>query len=251
MESWMNRHLSTIKSPVHDTLNLRWNSKDMIRDANLLTRLSHAPNCLDATPNGMAHWRDVRLNETQFEVWVVDSVGVHIEWESGGTISKDGLKVLGADFVVKRRGMVEVHGNTFRDALALYMVSRELEDGDRGILSLVPMFLQIRSLSDEQLDRLFNDKASDTLNTNSAVNTTVRDDIPKIENNVSSPVAKTIVPVSAFHEMTTSRCIPPPSSGVLPTLLGCHPFAKTISAPPQKHLMMIHTPESIGQPVLH
>lgn len=224
----------------------------MIRDANLLVRVCHAPNCIDAAPEGMAFWRSIRIGVYEFKVWMDDSAKgeSRIAWKRDGKIRKDGLKVLGMDFLKKGNELSEVRGNTFRDALALYMVVKEMEIHNRGVLSLIPMYLRIRELSDDQLEQLFSSEIGSNTSTQS-VSTAKIGDIPKIENQVSSPIAKTIVPVSAFHDMVVNRYIPPPSSTTLPTLHGCHPYAKVISAPPQKSLMSIHTPDVNGQPVMY
>lgn len=249
MEAWVNQQLHITQSPVHDSLNLRWNNKTMIGDANLVARLFHIPNCVDSSPEGMAFWRNMQMNESVFTILMYDSGNgtVVIEWMNKTKISPEGLSVLGMNYLVKGNGLVEVRGTSFREALALYMVVKDMENRECGVLLLIPFYLQIRGLSVEQLERL----CARSNTTHSVPGSALSDNIPKIENSMTSPVAKTIVPVSAFYELTSSRHISSATSGTLPTLLGCHPFAKVVNAPPNRSLAMIHTPDTIGQPVLY
>lgn len=236
MEAWLNKQLHIDQTPVHDMLNLRWNNREMVRDANLLKRVCHAPNCVDAAPEGMAVWRSIAIANTSIKVTIDDtgSGEVRIAWHHPFVRSE----LFGDDLCDLGRGNIQVRGSTFRDALGLYMCVIEMEESGCGAMRVIPLYLRVRAMSEGEVERILQPRETTVVPAS-----VERADIPHIPtvNMTRSPVAAPIVPTQSIFAASRQ------SHGVVPTLFGTHPYAKVVTAP---HLgTTIHTPESAGQPV--
>lgn len=203
---------------MNDTLNLRWNNKFAILDANLIKNIFYPPNCIDATPGGMMFWREVYIKNKAIQITLFDSDSNNVIFEVKGIskLKKQDSDYLGYNYLRNGPNSCILRGDGFQDVVGIFILVLLLESG-MSMFKATQIYNQIKMLHVEELEK----SLKVTVETEERQRETpVKQDIPKIDQE-SNPVNAT--PPKPVREMIVTE------TSTLPTLVGSHPMSTLVT----------------------
>lgn len=210
--------MQTEEEKIFDTLNLRWNNKLAIFDANLIKNIFCPPNCIDATPGGMIFWREITIKGKQIQITLFDSESNNIVFEVKNikNIQKSDAKFLGYNYCKTGENSCILRGDGFQDTVGLFILLTFLETNISMFKSTI-VYNQIRNLPSEDLQKLLKVSIAPLPEKEQ---TPIKQDIPKIDQSTKTEE-------TSYPQPLREVIKPEPTS--LPTLVGSHPMSNIVN----------------------
>lgn len=205
------------------SLNLRWNNKVAIIDANLVKNVFCPPNCADPSPGGMVFWRELIIKDKIVRVTIFDetSNNVAIEIKNVKKLDKMNSSFLGYNYIPTSDNSCILKGDGVKDTLGLFVLVISLELG-MSMIKANAIYNQIQNMTDIEFEKsLVSPKESKKEEPVENKEYTPGPNIPKIDQ------TKNIEETTNYPQPLREVIKPEPTS--LPTLVGSHPMATVMN----------------------